>query len=51
MKEQRHKIKTQGKRVGFLNFPILYLIRGSVFDQISADSESLWFGTKVPHTC
>ena len=37
--------------VCFLNFHILYLIRGSVVDQISSVSESLRFGTEVPHTC
>ena len=35
----------------FLNFPILYLIRGSVVNHISGVSESLRFGTKVPLTC
>ena len=51
MKEQRHKIKSKGKHVCVLNFPILYLNRGSVVDHISGVSESLRFGTILPHIC
>ena len=39
------------EHVCFLDFPILYLIRRSVVDQISGVRESLKFGTKVPLAC